>query len=201
MRMVLATRNPGKIEELRQIMAGLAVELVSPVELGLDLDPIEDGLTFADNAALKARAYAKAAGLPALADDSGLEVDALGGRPGVMSARYAGEGASDADRRSLLLREMAEVPEERRTARFRCVMALLREGRLYTTEGAVEGRIAFAERGTGGFGYDPLFLLPSLGQTMAELAPAEKNTLSHRGKAARSMKALLAELLQVDDKA
>ena len=193
--LLLATENQGKLREMRQILGDLPLRLVGPAELGIHLDVVEDGATFEKNAALKARAYAEAAGLPALADDSGLEVDALDGRPGVLSARYAGEGAGDADKRRKLLAEMEAAPESKRSARFRCVMALAWGGHVYTTEGTVEGEIAREERGSGGFGYDPIFYLPSLGRTMAELAPEEKNTMSHRGQAARAMRILLLGLL------
>jgi len=195
MTLLVATNNAGKLRELRQIMAGLPIKLVGPSDLGIHLDVVENGTNFEQNAVIKARAYAEASGLPALADDSGLEVDALDGRPGIMSARYAGADASDEDRRQKLLQEMADVPPERRNARFRCVVALVWGGQVYTAEGTVEGRITTEERGSGGFGYDPIFLLPDQGKTMAELSPEEKNAISHRGKAARKMRALLQRLL------
>lgn len=197
--LLLATGNPGKLREFSQILSGLPVRLVSPADLGLELDVPEEGDTFAENARAKACAYAAAAGVPALADDSGLEVDALGGRPGVLSARYGGEGATDADRRRKLLAEMEGVEEGRRSARFRCVVALCWDGEVYLTEGTVEGVITREERGTGGFGYDSIFLLPDRGQTMAELPPEEKNALSHRAQAAQAMRAVLERLLQGDD--
>lgn len=195
MRVLLASDNVGKLREFRQVLGELDLDVVGPGDVGLHLDVVEDGGTFAANAAKKARAYAQASGLPTLADDSGLEVDALGGQPGVHSARYAGEGAGDADRRRKLLAEMAGVPAERRQARFRCVVALVWDGALYTTEGTVEGVIAEGERGTGGFGYDPLFLVPERGRTLAEMTAEEKNAISHRGKAARAMATVLARLL------
>ncbi|MGQ9554059.1 MAG: XTP/dITP diphosphatase [Anaerolineae bacterium] len=197
--LLLATENEGKLRELRQILGDLPVHLLSPGDLDLHLEVAESGSTFAENAALKARAYAKAAALPALADDSGLEVDALGGRPGVLSARYVGERASDANRRRKLLAEMDAVPDGKRGARFRCVMALAWDDHIYTTEGTIEGEIAREERGSSGFGYDPIFYLPSVGRTMAELTPEEKNAISHRGSAARAMRLLLAELLSSVD--
>ena len=193
-KLLVATRNAGKLREFRRIMCGLPLEVVALDDLGLELSILENGATFADNATIKARAYARASGLPTMADDSGLEVDALGGRPGVHSARYAGEQAPDCERRALLLQEMAAVPDAERTARFRCVLALDWHGNLYRTEGSVEGVIAREERGTGGFGYDPLFLVPELGRTLAELSPEEKNAISHRGKAARAMRQVLMRL-------
>lgn len=196
--LLLATGNPGKLSEFRRILGGLPLQLLGPADLDLELAVPEEGRTFAENARAKACAYAAAAGMPALADDSGLEVDALGGRPGVMSARYAGEGASDADRRRLLLAEMEGVPEDERSARFRCVIALCWDGQVYLTEGSIEGTIARQERGSGGFGYDRLFLLPDRGLTMAELSPEEKDAFSHRGQAARAMRAVLERLLQGD---
>jgi XTP/dITP diphosphohydrolase len=156
----------------------------------------ETGETFRDNAILKANAFARSAGLPALADDSGLEVDALGGAPGVRSARYAGPGASDADRIALLLRNLAHVPAAQRQARFRCTMALATpEGLVGTVDGTCEGEIAFAPRGSNGFGYDPVFLLPHLGRTMAELRDEEKHAISHRGRAGRAALELIERWL------
>ena len=197
--LLLATENEGKLRELRQILGDLPLRLLSPDDLGLHLEVAEVGTTFAENATLKACAYAQAAALPALADDSGLEVDALGGRPGVLSARYVSECANDANRRRKLLAEMNVVPDGKRGARFRCVMVLVWYGRIYTTEGTIEGEIAREERGSGGFGYDPIFYLPDLGRTMAELSPSEKNAISHRGRAARAMRSLLTELLSSID--
>lgn len=187
-RLLIATGNPGKLREFRALfeaIEGGGWELVSPAEAGIGgFEVVEDGASYAANADRKARAYANAAGLPALADDSGLEVDALGGAPGICSARYAGEDADDAANRRKLLAALAGAPAEARTARYRAVVALafpyatnVRRG-----EGAVEGRIAMDERGDGGFGYDPLFELPG-GRRMAELAPAEKNAISHRARA------------------
>lgn len=194
--LLVATANPGKLREMRAILASLPLRVVSPEDIGLSLSVVEDCATFRGNALIKARAYAAASGLPALADDSGLEVDALEGRPGVHSARYGGKGASDAGRRRLLLRELKGVPVELRQARFRCVVVLEWDGYMHMTEGEVEGRITTEERGSGGFGYDPIFLLPELGRTMAELAPEEKNALSHRGRAVRAMAAVIERLLR-----
>lgn len=196
LQLLVATGNAGKLKEYREILAGLPLDLVSPTDLGLDLDIEETGDTFAANAEIKARAYARASGIATLADDSGLEVDALGGLPGVHSARYAGEGASDADRRRKLLRALESVPEGRRTARFRCVIALYWNRDVHFTEGVVEGSIGREERGAGGFGYDSLFEVPDTGKTMAELSAADKNAISHRGRAARSAREVLDRLLQ-----
>jgi XTP/dITP diphosphohydrolase len=195
-KLLLATNNPGKLQEYADLLKGLPVALTSPAQEGLSLAVDESGATFAENAILKVRAYAEASGLPTLADDSGLEVDALDGGPGVRSARYAGEGASDEDRYRLLLRNLREVPEERRTARFRCVVAVAwPEGDVHTAEGRCEGVIGFEPRGTHGFGYDPVFYLPDRGQTMAELPPAVKNRISHRARAAQAALPILWQLL------
>lgn len=195
---VLATTNRGKVREFTALIAlhpaFASWTLKTPGDLGIDIPPIEEtGATFAENALLKARAVAKAVNLPALADDSGLCVDALDGAPGLRSARWAGPNASDAERIALLLARLAAVPEAGRAARFVCALALVRpDGEALTTEAACEGVIAAAPDGADGFGYDPVFLLPALGQTMAQLSPAEKNTLSHRAQAvARLAEALL----------
>lgn len=181
---MVASRNRHKREELEQLLAGLPCELRALDEYPDCPEVVEDGATFVANAVKKARAAAGCTGEWALADDSGLEVDALNGAPGVQSARFAGEPRSDARNNEKLLALLAEVPPARRTARFRCVIALAGPaGELETVEGAIEGRISESPRGIGGFGYDPLFLLPGLGRTMAELAPGEKNRLSHRGRA------------------
>lgn len=194
---VLATTNRGKVREFTALIAlhpALAEwTLTTPDELGVAIPPIEEtGATFAENALLKARAVAKAVNLPALADDSGLCVNALDGAPGLHSARWAGPNASDAERTALLLARLVAVPAARRTARFMCALALVRpSGEVLAVSGACEGVIAAAPHGTDGFGYDPVFLLPALGRTMAQLSPAEKNTLSHRAQAV----ARLAEVL------
>lgn len=187
-RLLIATGNPGKIREFRELFdahVDSQWELVAPAEVGLqDFTVVEDGQTYAENAGRKARSYSNACGLPALADDSGLEVDALDGAPGLYSARYAGEAADDTANRTKLLQAMIDVPTRQRAARFRCVIALAFP---YTTnvrlgEGVVEGLIAMDERGDLGFGYDPLFALPD-GRRMAELDVAEKNRISHRARA------------------
>ena len=193
MKVVLATGNAGKQREFAALLAPLGLELVLQSALGI-VPAEETGATFEANALLKARHAAAQAGLPALADDSGLEVDALQGRPGVYSARYAGRSANDDDNNALLVRELAGVPEARRTARYRCVLALVRSGddpAPLIAEGSWEGRIAQAPAGTGGFGYDPWFLPEGHAVTSAQLAPEVKNALSHRGKALRALVARL----------
>jgi XTP/dITP diphosphohydrolase len=200
MRLLIATYNPGKIAEYAQLLKDLPVELVGLAELGVELDVEETGATFAENALIKARTFAEVTGLVSLADDSGLEVDALDGAPGVLSARYAGPRATDQDRYRKLLEEMADVCSPRRTARFRCVIAVAwPDGRRALTEGSVEGVIACAPRGEHGFGYDPVFYLPERRCTMAELAPEVKNQISHRAEAARALVNLLERCLAVGD--
>ena len=192
-RLVLASGNAGKLRELTAILAPLGHELVPQSALGFDSPP-ETGTTFVENALLKARHASRLAHLPALADDSGIEVDALGGRPGVYSARYAGEGASDTQNLQKLLAELQGVSDERRTARYQCVIALVRKAddpAPLIAEGAWEGRILQAPRGSHGFGYDPIFLPAGLQLTAAELSAHDKNAVSHRGKA---LKALVAQL-------
>ena len=190
-RLLLATANPGKLRELRAILDGVQVELVGLAEAGGGEPPevAETGATFMENALLKARAYAEWAGLAAVADDSGLEVDALGGAPGVRSARYAGPGASDGGNLDKLLRQLEGVPPERRTARFRCA-AVLVDPQLGTweAEAAWEGRLLDAPRGTGGFGYDPVFLPLGWDRTSAEVDQATKDAASHRGRAFRALR-------------
>ena len=195
MKLLIATNNPGKIREYQELLADLPLELTSPAQEGLDIEVAETGESFAENARLKAIAYAKASGLLTLADDSGLEVDALGGEPGIRSARYAGEGASDEERYQLLLERLEDVPWEERTARFRCVIAVATPDReVYTAEGSCEGIIAFEPEGEHGFGYDPIFYLPEYGKTMAELPPEVKNKISHRAKAAQKTREFLAQI-------
>lgn len=198
-RLVFATRNPGKLVELHELLAGLPLAILSARELALP-EVEEDGETFAANAGKKALEVSRATGLPALADDSGLEVDALGGAPGVVSARYAGPEQDDRKNNDRLLRELAGVPPERRTARFRSVIALADAagrlgGEVLTAEGTCEGLILEAPRGSGGFGYDPLFYAPELGCTFAEAGVGPKNDLSHRARAMRAMRPRLVEYL------
>ena len=191
MKVVLASGNPGKLRELAELLAPSGLEVLPQSAFGIETPP-ETGATFRDNALLKARHAAGLAALPALADDSGIEVDALHGRPGVYSARYAGEGASDEANLRKLLAELEGVPEGARGARYQCVIALARRSDdpdpLITT-GTWEGRITTAPRGSGGFGYDPVFLPQGSTRTAAELDPAEKNAVSHRGQALRALAA------------
>lgn len=198
-KLLIATHNPGKVREYRALLADLPLEVTYLDAEGITVEVDETGETFAENALLKARAYAEMTGLLTWADDSGLEVDALGGEPGVWSARYGAPAArNDADRYRLLLTRLAEVPDAERTARFHCVVALAwPDGRVQTVDGACEGRIAHAPRGDNGFGYDPVFLVADTGytQTMAELDSAHKNTISHRGRASQAAREALARLL------
>jgi XTP/dITP diphosphohydrolase len=194
-RIVLASSNPGKVREFNQILAGLGFEVVPQSRFGVP-EAEETGLTFVENAILKARNAAARTGLPAIADDSGLEVDALNGAPGIYSARYAGPGASDEQNLRKLLADLKAVPEDRRSARFRAVIVFLRHAGDPTpliAQGTWEGRILDAPRGSSGFGYDPVFFVPTHGCSAAELAPEQKNALSHRGQALRALSAALGE--------
>jgi len=196
--LLIATRNPGKVREIAEVLAGVPVRLLSLADFPNAPDVPEAGATFEENARAKALAIARWSGQLTLADDSGLEIDALGGEPGVLSSRYAGPGASDPDRIAKVLRLMERVPDAERTARFRCAAALAApDGRLEVVEGVVEGRIAREPRGAGGFGYDPIFVPEGEARTMAELAPGEKNRLSHRGRAFRALRPLIAAWLQL----
>jgi len=196
MEIVLATRNQKKLRELKALLADMPVEVLSLSDFPDAPEVEETGVTFAENAQSKARAAALATGRIALADDSGLEVDALGGRPGVLSNRFAGPDASDRDKYLLVQEMMKDVPDEERSARFRAAVAVASpDGRVSVVEGACEGTIAREPKGDGGFGYDPIFYLPDLGRTMAELSPDEKNRISHRGKALRAAKQILREML------
>lgn len=188
-RVVLASGNPGKVREFNELLHDLHLEVVPQSSLGV-VEAEETGVTFVENALLKARNAARQTGLPAIADDSGLEVDALHGAPGVRSARYAGPGASDAANLARLLGALAGVPEGARTARFQCVVVFMRHADDPTPlicQGTWEGRIASEARGVNGFGYDPVFQVPSHGCTAAELPAATKNALSHRGQALRRL--------------
>ena len=198
--LVIATRNPGKLNEIFALLQGLDVLLVPLDRVGPCVVPPEGGESFQVNACGKAEAVARATGALALADDSGLEVDALGGQPGVLSARFGGHRATDAERNRLLLENLRDIPIERRTARFRCVIAIAEaRGQLHLAEGTCEGRIALAARGTNGFGYDPVFEIPSVGQTLAEIPPAVKNRLSHRAQALKGAQEILREILAKHD--
>ena len=197
MRLLIATRNPGKLKEYEQLLAGLPVTLTYLSGEGIAHEVEETGETFADNAIHKAEEYARISGLLTLADDSGLEVDALDGEPGVHSARYAGPRATDEDRYQLLLEKMRHVPWEERGARFRCVIAVAEpEGGVWTTEGTCEGVITLAPKGEHGFGYDPVFYLPDQEKTMAQLAPEVKNRMSHRARAAQEIRPILERILR-----
>jgi XTP/dITP diphosphohydrolase len=193
-RLVLATANRGKLAEVRAMLAPLGIEVVAADEVEPGWRIAEDGAIFEENARLKARDLAARSGLPVLGDDSGLEVAALGGRPGVRSARYAGENATDAANVARLLEELRGVPEGERRAVFRCALALAwPDGRIVEAEGRCEGSIAPAPRGRGGFGYDPVFVDPATGRTFAELPAEAKHARSHRGRALRALVAALAE--------
>lgn len=194
-RIVLATKNKGKIKEMRELLAPMNIEVLSLADFSPVDDAEENGATFAENAMLKARYYFAHTGTPCLADDSGLEVDALGGRPGVYSARYSGEDATDAANNAKVLREMEGIEKDKRTARFRCAMALVGEGIELTTDGTCEGTLLTEERGQGGFGYDPIFYVPKFDRTLAEMSSEEKNSISHRGAAVRKMADLIAEMM------
>jgi len=190
---VLASSNPGKVREINQVLAGLNVIVRPQTEFNV-IDAEETGLTFVENAILKARNAARHTGLPAIADDSGLEVDALAGAPGIYSARYAGVGATDLENFEKLLDALADVPEENRSARFQCLMVYMRHADDPTPlicQGSWEGRILTAARGSNGFGYDPVFYVPTHNCASAELAADIKNSLSHRGQALRQLVAAL----------
>ena len=199
-RLVLATLNPHKVAELSRILdgdggPGAGVSLTSLAEFPGAPDVAETGATFADNALLKARAIAAFTGLPAVADDSGICADALNGMPGVLSARWSGKHGDDQANLDLLLAQLADVPDERRGAEFRCAAALVQPGGAeQVTEGVLRGRLIRARRGTGGFGYDPIFVPDGGTQTTAELSPAEKDAISHRGRAFRALAPAIAAL-------
>lgn len=205
MKIVVATRNKHKVREIGVLLdeAGLDIEAVTIDEVAPQAELLEDEETFDGNALAKARQAAQACGLPAIADDSGIEVDALGGAPGVRSARWAGEPCDDRRNNDKMLREMAGMPAERRTARYRCAAAFVdpARGDELVRSGACEGVLLDSPRGQGGFGYDPLFFLPQLGKTMAEIDLAEKNRLSHRAAAFRSLVAAVRDRLPKKQKA
>ena len=194
-KLLLATNNPDKVREYAQILAGLPIEIVTPSSLGLSLEIEETGSTFAENAALKARAFHQATGLLSLADDSGLEVEALNGAPGVHSARYAGLPNGEQKNR-LLLRQMQGVPWEKRDCRYVAEIAIVdEEGKLHRCRGILNGKVALEPKGKGGFGFDPIFYVPCEGRTVAEMSPEEKNRISHRGKAGRCARRVLERLV------
>jgi XTP/dITP diphosphohydrolase len=199
--LLLATTNRGKLVELRALLGDLPVQLVSSATVLPDRPPpIEDGATFTDNALIKAKAAAEAALMVTLAEDSGLEVDALAGRPGIRSARFAKEGATDAENNAVLLKALEEIEDDQRTARFRCVAVLIdpwsdTEPREFIAEGRCEGMIARKSSGAGGFGYDPLFIVKGYGRTMAELTEEEKNVVSHRARAITALRPAIEALI------
>lgn len=195
MKIVLATKNKDKIREIKKILSDLPVEIKTMADFEGIPDVEEDGATLEENAIKKATEFHKFTGLPAIADDTGLEVDALNGAPGVYSSRFAGEEASYEDNRKKLLRELENVPEAKRGAQFRCVVAFADGSRRMTTEGIVRGKILREERGDSGFGYDPVFWVPEFEKTFAEIDLEKKNAISHRGIAFRKMKTELKILL------
>ena len=198
-KLLVGTNNPGKVREYEELLIDLpaSLDVTYPAREGLALEVVESGDTFEENARIKARAYAQASGLVSLADDSGLEVDALSGAPGVHSARYAGPAATDIDRYRKLLDALADIPLGQRSARFRCVVAIaLPDGAVYTADGSCEGEIGFAPQGEHGFGYDPVFVVKGYsGRTMAELPPDVKNEISHRARALAAIQPVLRKLI------
>ena len=194
MKLVLASKNKKKLEEMRQILSALGVEVISEADAGVDVDVEETGTTFAENAALKARAVCAASGLPAIADDSGLCVDALNGAPGVYSARYGGEGLDDVGRYRLLLENMRGMTD-RRCGFVSAICCAFPNGDEITAQGECRGTLAYAPRGENGFGYDPIFFIPEKKKTFAELTAQEKQEISHRGKALREFKEKLEHYL------
>jgi len=193
-KLLLATNNRAKVEEYRRPLLGITYAIVNLADVGIEIIVDETGATFEENAALKAKTYANLSKLLTMADDSGLEVDALGGQPGVLSARYAGEEATDKERIDFLLVKLGDTPWEKRTARFRCIIAIAsseEEAELFT--GECQGIIAFKPTGEKGFGYDPIFYLPQLGKTMVELSMDEKNEISHRGQAVIKARRILEQ--------
>ncbi len=191
-RLIFATGNEGKMREIREILKDLDYEILSLKEAGIDIDIVEDGETFEENAIIKATTVMKACGEIVLADDSGLEIDYLNKEPGVMSARYMGENTSYRIKNQILIDRLDGVPKEKRTARFVCVVAAaFPDGRVETRRGTIEGRIAYEPAGENGFGYDPIFYYPEKGMTTAEISPEEKNRISHRGKALRQIREVL----------
>lgn len=194
MKVIFATGNENKLREIRQITADMDIEIVSMKDAGCYADVEETGTTFEENAYLKASAIAKKCGLPTLADDSGLEIDYLGKEPGIYSSRYMGEDTPYSVKNAELLRRMEGVPDEERTARFVCAICLVRpDGSSETVCATMEGIVAHESAGSNGFGYDPIFFLPDRGCTSAQLSPEEKNLISHRGKALRLMRDILAK--------
>ena len=196
--LVIATTNPHKVREFREIFTDVPCELITPADLGVDVRVDETGSSFEENAILKAIACAEATGMLSLADDSGLEIDALGGEPGIYSSRWAGEDVSYPERFAILFARLADVPDERRTARYRCAIAIAGPAPLGlhdVVDGTLEGLIARDPRGEQGFGYDPIFLVPEDGRTVGEMLADEKHRISHRARAARKARSALLRLL------
>jgi non-canonical purine NTP pyrophosphatase, rdgB/HAM1 family len=194
-KIVFATTNEGKVKEIKEILGDFPIEVVSMKEMGITADIEENGTTFEENSLIKARVLAKLTGLPALADDSGLEVDYLNGEPGIYSARYLGRDTDYDYKNNYIIDKLSGAKGEDRSARFVCVISLvLPDGREFVERGVVEGLIGYEQKGENGFGYDPIFYLPEYGKTSAELPPWEKNNISHRGKALTAMKKLIVTL-------
>ena len=194
--LIIATNNAGKVEEFRELLDGCGWQIVAPSDLDISLDVEETGTTYLENATLKAQAYARATDLAALADDSGLEVDALNGEPGALHHLNNWDGADQAERIEILLDRIKGVPQAQRTARFRSVIVLAHDGRIDEAEGSCEGFIIGKSFGENGHGYDPVFFMPERGSTLAQMTTAEKNEVSHRGDAARKMRSLLQSLAE-----
>ena len=194
-KIVFATTNAGKIKEIKEILADFDVEVVSINEMNITTDVEENGTTFEENSLIKARAISKLTGLPALADDSGLEVDYLNGEPGIYSARYLGRDTDYDYKNNYIIEKLKDAKDEERSARFVCVISLvLPDGREFVKKGVMEGKIGYEIKGENGFGYDPIFYLPQYGKTSAEISAEEKNKISHRGKALREMKEVITNL-------
>ncbi|MFR5059323.1 XTP/dITP diphosphatase [Faecalimonas umbilicata] len=199
-KIIFATGNQDKMKEIRMILENLGIPISSMKEAGIDVDIVEDGTTFEENAMIKAEAIAKLTDAIVLADDSGLEIDYLNKEPGIYSARYAGTDTSYEIKNNLLLQRLEGVPDEKRTARFVCaIAAVFPDGSKETVRGTIEGRIGYEIAGEHGFGYDPIFYLPEYGCTTAELDPEKKNELSHRGKALRLMREIIEQKMQQED--
>jgi len=196
MEIVLATQNPDKVREIKEVLKDLPIKILTLMDLGLKEKVEEKGKTLEENALLKAKFWAEKTGKWALADDTGLEVEALNGAPGVHTSRYAGENASYEDNWKKLLKNMEGIPWEKRKARFRCVIVIVSpQGKRYIAEGSVEGYITLEAKGNKGFGYDPVFYVPEKGKTLAEMSLEEKNSLSHRGKALQKAKEIICNII------
>lgn len=195
-KIVFATNNAGKLREIKEILADMDVEVIAMKDIGIDIPIDENGADFEENAIIKAKAVSAVCGEIVLADDSGLEIDYLNKQPGIYSARYMGEDTPYSIKNANLIERLHGVPDEKRTARFICAMAaVFPDGEVITTHGEIEGRIGYHEKGSNGFGYDPIFYIPELDRTTAQLSDDEKNSISHRGKALRKMKAELKKTL------